>query len=112
MSIHFCSSDWETVRGLVLETGMSPLPRCNVARASFDLRADFEAFTGRTREEPDQQPLEVRFWRESRRVLAGDTEYPPSDRELVQARVVTWALHELDAPIARAANSEPGTDRG
>ncbi|MDG5817619.1 hypothetical protein [Natronococcus sp. A-GB7] len=110
VSIHFCASDWETVRQLVLETGMSPLPRCNVARASFDLRADFEAFTGRTREEPDQQPIEERFWRESRRVLAGDTEYPPSDRDLVQAHVVTQALRELDAPVARTTGSEPEAD--
>jgi hypothetical protein len=40
VSIYFCASDWETVRDLVLETGMSPLSRCNVARASFDLRVD------------------------------------------------------------------------
>jgi len=100
VSIYFCSRDWETVRDLVLETGMTPLPRCNIARASFDLREDFEAFTGRTREEPDQRPIERRFWRESKRVLDGDTEYPPSDRDLVQARVVTWALSDLEAPVA------------
>ena len=108
MSIHFCEGDWKVVRDLVLETGMSPLPRCNAARASFDLREDFEAFTNRTREEPDHRPLEARFWRESRRVLAGDTdEYPPSDRDLVEARVVAWALRELDAPVARDEAGAP-----
>jgi len=35
--------DPETVRELVLETGMNPIRRCNAARADFDLRADAEA---------------------------------------------------------------------
>jgi hypothetical protein len=108
VSIHFCGACWPTVRDLVLETRMSPLPRCNVARASFDLREDFEAFTSRTREEPDQRPVEERFWRESRRTLAGETEYQPSDRDLVQAQVVTWALDELDASVARAESDAVG----
>jgi hypothetical protein len=110
VSIHFCDSCWETARELVLDTGMSPLPRCNVARASFDLREDFEAFTNRTREEPDQRPTEERFWRESRRTLAGDVEYPPSDRDLVQARVVRWALEELDAPVAGSRSNVVGRE--
>jgi len=101
VSIYFCESDWETVRDLVLEMGMTPLPRCNVARASFDLREDFEAFTGRARDEPDQQPLERRVWEESAQVLAGETEYPPSDRDRIEALVVRWALSDLDAPVAR-----------
>ena len=106
VSLYFCEQDWETVCDLVLETGMTPLSRCNAARASFDLREDFEAFTNRTKDVPDHQPIEERFWTESQQILAGDTEYPPSDRELVQARVVTWALEDLEAPIAQR---EPGT---
>ncbi|AXR83099.1 hypothetical protein [Natrarchaeobaculum sulfurireducens] len=106
VSIYFCEHDWETVCDLVLETGMTPLPRCNVARASFDLREDFEAFTGRTREEPNQDPIEERFWRESKRVLGGNTEYPPSDRDLVQAHVVSWALSDLEASVAESG-AEP-----
>lgn len=100
VSIYFCENDWETVRELVLDVGMSPLPRCNVARASFDLREDFEAFVTQQKDEQDHHALEERLWTESERVLAGDTEYPPADRELVEATIVTWVLDELDAPIA------------
>ena len=107
VSIHFCASDWETVAELVLEVGMSPLSRCNVARASFDLREDFEAFTGRAVDEPDQRPLERRLWAESEAVLAGETDYPPSDRDLVEARVVRWALEDTDASVARSPADRP-----
>lgn len=86
---------------------MSPLPRCNAAHVSFDLRKDFEAFANRTREAPDQRPVEERLWSESGRTLAGDTEYPPSDRKRLEARVVTWALRELDAPVARDKSEPP-----
>ena len=110
VSIHFCPDDWEVVRDLVLEVGMTPLPRCNVARASFDLREDFEAFTSRTLEEPDQRPLERRLWEQSEAVRAGETDYPPSDRDLVEARIVRWALEDTDAPIARE-RSDSGTVR-
>lgn len=108
VSIHFCAADWETVSDLVLEMGMSPLSRCNVARASFDLREDFEAFTSRTRDEPDQQPVEDRLWHKAEQVLEGDTEYEPSDRDLVEARVVQWALAEHDSPVA--GDAEHGAD--
>ncbi len=107
VSIHFCASDWEVVRNLVLETGMSPLPRCNVARASFVLREDFEALLNDTREEPDQRPLEHEMLAEAERV---ETEYDDADslhseRDLVEARVVRWALAELDA-----ADGESGVE--
>ncbi len=100
VAVHFCVDCWETVRELTLEMGLSPLPRCNVARASFDLREDFEAMTDRTRDVPDQRPLERRMWIESGRTLAGEAEYPPTDRELVEARIRRWALAELDSPVA------------
>ena len=103
VSIYFCENDWETVKQLVLEMGLSPLPRCNVARASFDLRADFEALVNQRKDEQDHQELEARLWEESERVLSGETEYPPDDRELVEAQVIRWVLDDLDAPIAAEA---------
>ena len=109
VSIHFCADDWELVSELVLEMGMNPLSRCNVARASFDLREDFEAFTGRVLEEPDQRPVEARMWEEATAVLEGETEYEPSDREVVEARLVRWTLSDLDSPVADA---QLGADNG
>ncbi len=100
VSIYFCANDWETVSELVLELGLSPLPRCNVARASFDLREDFEALVNQRKDEQDHQALEERLWAESERVLDGETEYPADDRELVEAHVVRWVLDDLDAPVA------------
>ncbi|WP_246982551.1 hypothetical protein [Halorientalis marina] len=98
VSIYFCESDWETVTDLVLDAGMSPLSRCNAARADFDLREDFEALLNDVRDEPDQQPLETEMREESEQVIA---EYESDDhievRDLVEARVVTWALDDLAA---------------
>jgi len=93
VSIYFCEDDWETVRELVLETGMSPLSRCNVARASFDLREDFEALLNETRSEPDQRPIEREFRERSEAALSDPAE--ASEQELVEARVVRWALDDL-----------------
>ena len=98
VSIYFCESDWETVTDLVLDAGMSPLPRCNAARADFDLREDFEALLNDVRDEPDQQPLEREMQADARDVI---DEYEADDnvevRDLVEARVVTWALDDLAA---------------
>jgi hypothetical protein len=97
VSIHFCASDWGLVRDLVLETGMNPLGRCNVARASFVLREDFEALLNDTRDEPDQDPLEREMLAEAREVLEGyDEDSLHSERDLVEAKLVTWSLEELD----------------
>ncbi|MFC7020972.1 MULTISPECIES: hypothetical protein [Haloarcula] len=94
VSIYFCERDWETVRDLVLETGMSPLSRCNVAHASFDLREDFEALLNDVRDEPDHSDLE-REMRESATAVLSDPEDPYVDeRDLVEARVVTWAFED------------------
>lgn len=72
---------------------MSPLPRCNAARASFDLREDFEALLDRTRDEPDQSGVESRLLERSERVVA---EYGRdslhSERDLVEAKIVRWVL--------------------
>jgi hypothetical protein len=100
VSLYFCRDDWETVRDLVLETGMSPLPRCNAGRASFVLREDFEAFVNANRSEPDQRPIERDAVRDAEDVLerydAGDPLV--EERDLVEARIVTWALADLGSP--------------
>ncbi len=99
VSLHFCESDWETVRDLVLDAGMTPLPRCNAARADFVLREDFEALLNDVREEPDQAPLEREMLAEADRVVAefDDADSLHSERALVEARIVQWAFEELGA---------------
>jgi hypothetical protein len=104
VSLYFCEDDWETVCELVLETGMSPLSRCNAGRASFVLREDFEALLNATRAEPDQRPLERELRAEAERTLE---RYESGDemvetRDLVEARVVTWALEDLGTAPAPA----------
>lgn len=97
VSIHFCEDDWQTVRDLVLETGMSPLSRCNAARASFVLREDFEALLNDTRTQPDQSHIEEKMLTEARKTLkrheAGDPLVEP--RDLVEARIIEWSLSDL-----------------
>jgi hypothetical protein len=83
------------VRDLVLETGMSPLSRCNVARADFDLREDFEALLNDTRGEPDQTELEERLLAEAAETVAAADDPMTEDRDLVEARVVQLSLQEL-----------------
>jgi hypothetical protein len=101
VTVFFCSEDWETIRDLVLDTRMSPLSRCNVARASFDLRADFEALVNERKEVPDHAAVERRMLAESEAVIRRDGEHEPSDRELVEAYVVQWAIEDLpDRPSA------------
>lgn len=96
VSVYFCDSDWETVLDLVLDAGMSPLPRCNAARADFDLRADFEALLNDIRDEPDQEPLEREMLAEAERDIEEyDEESNTELRDLVEARVVTWAMEDL-----------------
>lgn len=100
VSLHFCADDWHTVRDLVLETGMSPLSRCNAARASFVLREDFEALLNATREEPDQRPLEAEMLDDARETLErfeGGDELVET-RDIVEARIVSWALEDLGSP--------------
>jgi len=101
VTIYFCESDWETVRDLVLDTGMSPLSRCNVAYASFDLRADFEALLNDVREEPDQREREREMLADAEETIEtyGDDHYVEV-RDLVEARIVRWALEDLDAAAA------------
>ena len=100
VSLYFCADDWETVRELVFETGMSPLSRCNAGRASFVLREDFQALLNETRAEPDQKPLEAEMRADAESVLerydAGDDHV--EDRDLVEARIVQWALEDLESP--------------
>jgi len=104
VSLYFCQGDWETVRDLVLETGMSPLPRCNAGRASFVLREDFEALLNTNRAEPDQHPLERDLRRKASDALERYEADDPhvEERDLVEARVITWALDDLGPALASA----------
>lgn len=95
VTLEFCESDWAVVCDLVLETGMSPLSRCNVARADFDLREDFEALLNDTRGEPDQTELEERLLAEAAETVAAADDPMTEDRDLVEARVVQLSLQEL-----------------
>jgi len=98
VSLHFCESDWGTVTDLVLDTGMSPLPRCNVAHASFVLREDFEALLNDVRDEPDQRPLEREMRADAETVIAeyDDADALHDERDLVEARIVHMAFAELE----------------
>jgi len=91
VSIHFCASDWELVRDLVLDLGQNPLGRCNVARASFDLREDFEALLNDVRDEPDHSGVEADLLARSEAAL-DDGE--ATERERVEALLVQWVLGE------------------
>ena len=92
VSVHFCADDWALVRELVLEMGLNPLSRCNVAYASFDLREDFEAMLNATREEPDHAPIERRMHERSETVLSSPDEHELRDR--VEARIVGFVLED------------------
>jgi hypothetical protein len=107
VSIHFCESDWAVVRDLVLDMGMSPLNRCNAAKASLDIREDFEALLNDVREEPDQSPTEQRMLDESERVIAEyNADATIETRDLVEARIIRWALDELDGKPASRSTAE------
>ncbi|QIB74134.1 hypothetical protein GL213_09070 [Halogeometricum borinquense] len=96
VSIHFCESDWELVRDLVVEMDMNPLSRCNVARASFSLREDFEALLNQTRAAPDQTELESRLLADARETIANYGEDPMiAERDYVEASIVLDALAAL-----------------
>ena len=101
VAIYFCASDWETVRDLVLETGMNPIGRCNAARADFDLREDFEALTNTVRKRQDQQRKEQEMLESARETIDahenGSEGHAPEERDLVEARVVQWTLADLQA---------------
>jgi len=100
VSIHFCESDWETVTDLVVDLGMNPLSRCNVARASFDLREDFEALLNDTRDEPDQTELESRMLADAEETLAAVDDPMTEERAVVEAHVVIDSLAEFGVPSA------------
>jgi hypothetical protein len=106
VSIHFCASDWELVRELVLDLGQNPLGKCNVARASFDLREDFEALLNDIRDEPDQSGVEADLLERSEQALAGGDDADASDRERVQALLVQWVLDERPETGTPAADGE------
>lgn len=96
VSIHFCASDWKLVRELVLDMGLNPLSRCNAARASLDIREDFEALLNDVRDEPDQTDLEARMQRESQTVIREfDEDELSEQRDLVEAKIRLWSFEEL-----------------
>jgi len=78
---------------------MSPLSRCNVARASFDLREDFEALLNDIRDEPDHSDLEAEMRAEAERVLANRDDPYVDERDVVEARVVQWAFEDTEAAV-------------
>jgi hypothetical protein len=103
VSLYFCDADWDTVRDLVLETGMNPIGRCNAACADFDLREDFDALTNANTERQDQRKKEREMLRDARETLeafanGGD----PEERDLIEARVTQWTLADLG--VERAAD--------
>ncbi|MFD1515458.1 hypothetical protein [Halomarina rubra] len=103
VSIHFCDSDWDLVTDLVLDTGMSPLSRCNVARASFDIREDFEALLNDVRDEPDQTPTERRMLEEATETIdrvESEGVEAVNTRDAVEAYVRRWALEDADRMAA------------
>ncbi|ELZ99014.1 hypothetical protein C440_01620 [Haloferax mucosum ATCC BAA-1512] len=95
VTLQFCESDWELVSELVLDLDTHPLSRCNVARADFSLREDFEALLNSTREEPDQTAQEQRLLAEAREVVADADDPMVERRDLVEAHVVIRSLAEL-----------------
>ena len=104
VSIHFCASDWDLVADLVLDTGMSPLPRCNVAQASLDIREDFEALLNDVREPPDQRALEERMLADARETVGrieADGIGEVDTRDAVEAYVRLWALEDADGAGTR-----------
>ena len=96
VTLQFCADDWELVRDLALEMNHHPLPRCNVAYASFDLREDFEAMTNEIKSVPDQTALERRLLERSHEVLAAAEDPMTETRDLVEATVIEAALSELE----------------
>lgn len=103
VSIHFCATDWALVVELVREVGVNPLSRCNVARASFDIREDFEALLNDVRDEPDHTELETRMRRESRATIeAFEREDSFEERDLIAARLVEWTFEDLNTDPAEA----------
>ena len=95
VSVHFCQDDWETVRDLVVEMGLLPLSRCNVARASFDIREDFEALLNEVRDEPDQTEVERRMLAAAAETVAARDDPMTEERDLVEALIVRRSLTEL-----------------
>ncbi|ADE02514.1 MULTISPECIES: hypothetical protein [Haloferax] len=95
VTLQFCESDWELVTELVLDLGMHPLSRCNVARADFSIREDFEALLNSTRDEPDQTEQEDRLLAEARAVIDDADDPMVEERDLVEAHVVVRAMAEL-----------------
>lgn len=79
----------------MLDIGTNPLSRCNVARASFDIREDFEALLNDVRAEPDHTDLERQVLWESQRIIETAERENTEERDVVEARIVQWTFEEL-----------------
>jgi hypothetical protein len=95
VTIQFCESDWQLVSELVLDLDTHPLSRCNVARADFSIREDFEALLNSVRAEPDQTEQERQLLSEANDVIARADDPMVERRDLVEAYVVVRAMEEL-----------------
>ncbi|AFK19189.1 hypothetical protein E6P09_10430 [Haloferax mediterranei ATCC 33500] len=95
VTLQFCESDWELVSALVLDLDTHPLSRCNVARADFSIREDFEALLNSTRDEPDQTEQEQQLLAEAHEVVGNADNPMVEQRDLVEAHVVIRAMAEL-----------------
>lgn len=112
VTLQFCESDWRLVSELVLDLGTHPLSRCNVARADFSIREDFEALLNSTREVPDQTEQERRLLADATEVIADADDPMVERRDLVEAYVVVRSLEELDGDCGRGEARGDGTGRG
>jgi hypothetical protein len=107
VTVFFCANDWELVGELVADVGVNPLSRCNVARASFSIREDYEALLSATRSEPDQTGLEERLLARSDEVIEQYGEDPMVERrDFIEARVTRWALEELGVADGADADAD------
>lgn len=107
VALYFCLSDWETVRDLVLETGMNPISRCNAARADFDLRDDFEALTNEVRSRQDHDAREEEMLARARETVAAyERGEDVEEQQLVEARVVEWTMTDLGVTDTAGATGD------
>ena len=80
---------------------MNPISRCIAARADFDLRQDFEALTNANRNRQDHEAIESKMLDDAHAAVeVSDNGDRAEKSDLVQARIVTWTLADLDAQNA------------
>lgn len=75
---------------------MHPLSRCNIVRADFSIRENFEALLDSTHDEPGQTEQENRLLAGARAVIDGADDPMIEERSLAKAHIVVRAMAELD----------------